>query len=97
MKILLGSGCSFTDMRYLPKHESWVAKLASDLEMLSLNIGQVGYGNQAIYNNTIDRIAQYEDKIGLVAVAWSTCDRLDIETGLMQNTLDYGEKDKFWQ
>ena len=94
MKILLGSGCSFTDMRYLPKGESWVAKLASDLEMLSLNIGQVGYGNQAIYNNTIDKIAQYEDKIGLVAVAWSTCDRLDIETGLMQHSLDYGEANK---
>tara|TARA_X000001036_G_scaffold63477_1_gene54001 strand:- start:748 stop:2055 length:1308 start_codon:yes stop_codon:yes gene_type:complete len=92
--ILLGSGCSFTDMRYLPLGQSWVAQLADDLEMLSLNVGQVGYGNQAIYNNVIDKISQYEDKIGLVAVAWSTCDRLDIETGLMQDTLDYGEKDK---
>ena len=88
MKIVLGSGCSYTDMRYLPKGESWVAQLADDLEMLSLNVGQVGLGNQGIFNNTIDRIAQYEDRIGLVAVAWSSCDRIDLETGLMQHSLD---------
>jgi len=99
IKILLGSGCSFTDMRYIPKGKSWVAQLANDLEMLPLNIGQVGYGNQAIFNNTIDKIVQYGDKIGLVVVAWSTCDRIDIETGLMQHTLDYGEhgkRDSIW-
>ena len=99
MKIVLGSGCSYTDMRYLPKGESWVAQLADDLEMLSLNVGQVGLGNQGIFNNTIDRIAQYEDRIGLVAVAWSSCDRIDLETGLMQHTLDYGEtgkRDSIW-
>ena len=44
-------------------------QLEDDLEMLSLNVGQVGLGNQGIFNNTIDRIAQYEDRIGLVAVA----------------------------
>jgi len=97
--ILLGSGCSYTDMRYIPEGENWVSQLADDLEMLPLNVGQTGYGNQAIYNNIIDKIAQYEDKIGLVVVAWSACDRIDIETGLMQNFIDYGEagkRDSIW-
>ena len=90
-KILLASGCSFTDDNFVsavhpemicdwPK---WPELLAKKLDMNCINLGQNGAGNEYIYSSLLEKILKIKDKstIGLVIPAWSQCQRKDYQEG----------------
>ena len=84
-KILLASGCSFTDKNFTSdfhpemdtKWPMWPELLAKKLNMNCINLGQSGSGNEYIYSTLLDEIAKRGDNIGLVVAAWSQCQRKD--------------------
>ena len=88
-KILLASGCSFTDENFLsavhpemncdwPK---WPELLAKKLDMDYINLGHNGAGNEYIYSTLLEQILKIKDKstIGLIIPAWSQCQRKDYQ------------------
>ena len=88
-KILLVSGCSFTDDKFVsglhPEMDcswpKWPEILAKKLDMECINLGQNGAGNEYIYFSLLDEILKFKDKsqIGLVMPAWTQCQRQDYE------------------
>ena len=83
-KILLVSGCSYTDPNWKsdfhdigPKAwQFWPDILAKKLDMEVINLAYSGVGNEYIYSSLLDKI-QTTDNIGLVMAAWSQCQRKD--------------------
>ena len=88
-KILLVSGCSFTDENFIspihPKMDcswpKWPEVLAKKLDMEYINLAKNGGGNEYIYSTILEYILQTKDKsqIGLVMPAWTQCQRKDYE------------------
>ena len=88
-KILLASGCSFTDENFLsavhPEMKcdwpKWPELLAKKLDMDYINLGHNGAGNEYIYSTLLEQILKIKDKstIGLVIPAWSQCQRKDYQ------------------
>ena len=84
-KILLASGCSFTDENFLsdfhPDMDTdwpmWPELLAKKLDMDCINLGQSGAGNEYIYSSLLDTITKGEYNIGLVIPAWTQSQRKD--------------------
>ena len=83
-KILLVSGCSFTDKNFisdfhpdlLHKWPTWPELLAKKLDMEVINLGKMGAGNEYIYSSLLDKIMT-TDNIGLIMAAWSQSQRRD--------------------
>ena len=90
-KILLASGCSFTDENFesavhpemICDWAKWPELLAKKLDMEYINLGQNGGGNEYIYSSLLEQILKTEDKsqIGLVIPAWTQCQRKDYQQG----------------
>ena len=90
-KILLASGCSFTDENFesavhpemICEWPKWPELLAKKLDMDYVNLGQNGGGNEYIYSSLLEQILKTEDKsqIGLVIPAWTQCQRKDYQQG----------------
>ena len=90
-KILLASGCSFTDKNYVSSFHpemtcdwpKWPELLAKKLDMDYINLGRNGAGNEYIYSILLEQILKTEDKstIGLVIPAWTQCQRKDYQSG----------------
>ena len=90
-KILLVSGCSFTDKNFYSgvhpemdtSYPKWPELLAKKLDMDCINLGQSGAGNEYIYSSLLETILETKDKsqIGLVMPAWSQCQRKDYQEG----------------
>ena len=88
-KILLVSGCSFTDPNYVSTMHptmdcswpKWPELLAKKLDMDCINVAHTGAGNEYIYSSLLDKIIT-TDNIGLVMAAWTQCQRKDWETGI---------------
>ena len=88
-KILLASGCSFTDENFeSPVHPEmdtswpkWPELLANKLDMKCINLAMNGGGNDYIYSSLLDQILKTKDKsqIGLVIPAWTQCQRKDYQ------------------
>ena len=88
-KILLASGCSFTDENFeSPVHPEldcswpkWPEILANKLDMECINLGHNGGGNEYIYSTLLEQILKTKDKsqIGLVIPAWTQCQRKDYQ------------------
>ena len=88
-KILLASGCSFTDENFeSPVHPEmdtswpkWPELLANKLDMKCINLAMNGGGNEYIYSSLLDQILKTKDKsqIGLVIPAWTQCQRKDYQ------------------
>tara|TARA_B100001996_G_scaffold159302_1_gene121400 strand:+ start:296 stop:1168 length:873 start_codon:yes stop_codon:yes gene_type:complete len=86
-KLLIVSGCSFTDENYIssvhPELDcswpKWPELLAKKLDMDCINLGQNGAGNEYIYSTLLEEILRQKDKrkIGLVISAWTQCQRND--------------------
>ena len=86
-KLLIVSGCSFTDENYIssvhPEMDTswskWPELLAKKLDMDVINLGQNGAGNEYIYTTLLEEILKQKDKreIGLVIPAWTHCQRQD--------------------
>ena len=87
-KILLASGCSFTDNNFRsifhPEMDTswskWPELLAEKLDMECINLGRSGAGNEYIYNSIVDKFLQLDkSRIGLVIAGWSKYERRDWE------------------
>ena len=92
-KILLVSGCSFTDpnwwSEFHPEMDTswpkWPELLAKKLDMDCVNLGSSGSGNEYIYSSLLDYITNPQkdlSRIGLVISAWTQCQRRDYQKGL---------------
>tara|TARA_B100001057_G_scaffold292526_1_gene292609 strand:+ start:2671 stop:3471 length:801 start_codon:yes stop_codon:yes gene_type:complete len=91
-KILLASGCSFTDKNWIsdfhPEIDTsfpkWPELLAKKLDMECINLGKSGSGNEFIYSSILDYLTDKKTihgNIGLVVAAWSQCNRKDFQGG----------------
>lgn len=87
-KILLVSGCSYTDPNfYSIMHPDmdcnwpmWSELLAEKLDMKCVNLAMSGAGNEYIYSTLLDYITQNDtSNIGLVMAAWSQNQRKDFQ------------------
>lgn len=85
-KILLATGCSFTDKDFksldgsLPPEQSggwpmWPELMGDELGLKVINRGLSGRGADHMLDSIVDEIAIYGDRIDTVAVLWSSCDR----------------------
>tara|TARA_B110001452_G_scaffold256900_1_gene250654 strand:+ start:465 stop:1181 length:717 start_codon:yes stop_codon:yes gene_type:complete len=83
-KILLTSGCSFTDRNFESdfhpdmdtRWPMWPELVAKKLNMDCINLGQSGAGNEYIYFTLLDEIIK-RDNIGLVIAGWTQSQRKD--------------------
>ena len=83
-KILLVSGCSYTNKDFVSDYHSdmdtswpkWPEILAKKLDMEVINLAKMGAGNEYIYSSLLDKIIT-TDNIGLVIAAWTKCERKD--------------------
>ena len=87
-KILLVSGCSYTDPNYYSimhpdmdcNWPMWPELLAEKLNMQCVNLATSGAGNEYIYSTLLDYITQNDtSNIGLVMAAWSQNQRKDFQ------------------
>lgn len=84
-KILLASGCSYTDPTYFSifhpnidcNWPKWPELLAKKLDMEPMNLGYSGAGSEFIYSSLLDKILEHKNKIGLVVAGWSRACRSD--------------------
>lgn len=91
-KILLVSGCSWTDKTFKSDFhptldtswKKWPELLGHILDMEVVNLGKCGQGNEYIYSSLLDYIVGMSEKdrnrIGLVIPAWSAANRRDWQT-----------------
>ncbi len=86
-KILLASGCSFTqhqsssnfDPSTFMDFPRWPEKLANLLDMECVNVGQSGFGNHKISSNIFEYIMDNPNKdIGLICCLWSEFTRFPL-------------------
>ena len=91
-KILLVSGDSYTDPNFVsdfhPELDTswpkWPELLAKKLDMICINLGKSGAGNEYIYSSLLDYITDNKnsiENIGLVIAGWSQCQRKDYQSG----------------
>ena len=87
-KILLVSGCSWTDKNFYSVHHPnlecnwpmWPELLAEKLNMQCVNLAMSGAGQEYIYSTLLDYITKNNtDNIGLVIAAWSQSQRKDFQ------------------
>jgi hypothetical protein len=87
-KILLVSGCSYTDPNFYSifhpdmdcNWPMWPELLAEKLNMQCVNLATSGAGNEYIYSTLLDYITQNDtSNIGLVMAAWSQNQRKDFQ------------------
>ena len=85
-KILLTSGCSFTDKNFTSDYHhdldtswpKWPELLAKKLDMDCINLGFSGAGNEYIYTSLLNEIVKMDaNDIGLIMPAWSGACRKD--------------------
>ena len=88
-KILLVSGCSYTDKDYQSIHHpeidcswpKWPELLAEKLNMECVNLGKGGSGQEYIYNSLLDYTLKIKkENIGLIIPAWSGASRRDYQS-----------------
>lgn len=86
-KILLASGCSFTDPDFYSLDDSipnerrggwpaWPKLMADELDLNCINYARSGAGNDFILHSLIKGLFNYKDRVDTVAVLWSGADRL---------------------
>ena len=88
-KILLVSGCSYTDKNFKSDFHpdidvswpKWPAILGKKLDMDVINHGYCGSGNEYIYNSLINHLAGGTENIGLVIAGWTRVPRRDFKVG----------------
>ena len=82
-KILLATGCSYTDPNYPscdpnvdPNWKMWPELMANELNLQCVNKGRSGQGADYIFDTILEGLAQYGSRIDTVAILWSTSDRV---------------------
>lgn len=85
-KILLAGGCSYTDKeftsvfknspeKYKNPTKMWPEHISEILDLEYMNVGRCGADNYAIYNNLLEAILTYGERIDTVMVLWTGWDR----------------------
>ena len=97
-KVLLTSGCSFTDNWWTKKYgfPVWSELLAKELDLDCINLGKRGLGNDYIFNSIIDKLATEKDRVDLVVVMWSEFARIDFEVKEEDDTDTHVKKGLPW-
>ena len=107
-KILLASGCSFTDIGWTSDFHNigpnawsmWPELLAKKLDMQCINVAYSGAGNEYIYSSLLDAIMSIlpTSSIGLVIPGWSQVSRRDwkIKKKWKNNSEYAGDPSTFW-
>lgn len=82
-KILLASGCSYTDENYKSfdkdanvNWKMWPEILSDYLNLKCINKGRSGQGADYIFDSILEGLATYGNRIDTVAILWSSSDRL---------------------
>ena len=84
-KILLTGGCSYTDKNFRSLDTTadnrgdwpmWPEIVADRIGLQAINVADSGISNDTIFNNIIDGIMEYGDRIDTIAVLWTTADRI---------------------
>jgi len=82
-KILLASGCSYTDKQYKSNDPlvnvdwpMWPEILADHLDLKCVNTGKSGQGADHIFDSIIEGIETYKKRVDTVAILWTGSDRL---------------------
>ena len=78
-KILLVSGCSYTDKNFKSifhpdldtNWDKWPEIIAKKLNMDCVNLGYCGSGNDYVYSSLLDYIVQNNNNLGLVISGWT--------------------------
>ena len=85
-KILIASGCSFTEKNYKSSFhpemdctwDKWPELLAQKLDMECINLGSRGAGNEYIYNSIVQRLLKTKkNRVGLIMAGWSQAKRFN--------------------
>ena len=80
-KLLITSGCSFTDPKYTryKDHniEVWPELLAKELNVELLNVAKKGASNDYISNSVMDAVIDNLDREIIVCVSWTGSNRLN--------------------
>ena len=100
-KILLVSGCSYTDKNYQSIYHpemdcswpKWPELLAEKLNMECVNLGRSGAGQEYIYNSILDYTLNIKkENIGLIIPAWSGASRRDYQSNKNWNNILWDTK-----
>lgn len=86
-KILLSSGCSYTDQNYISIDNTisynerggwpmWPELMAQELSLKSINVGEKGRDNTFILDSILDGICVHGSAIDTVAILWTSADRM---------------------
>lgn len=84
-KILLVSGCSYTDKDFrsatdpsvVVDWDPWPQYVADALNLQCVNKGKSGSGTDYIFDSIIDGIAEYGNRIDTIMVLWTGADRTE--------------------
>lgn len=80
-KLLIASGCSFSDPRYSAYKDYgitvWPKLIAEELQVDLLNVAQIGESNDYISNSVMDAVVDNLDKEIIVCVLWTGGNRLN--------------------
>ena len=84
-KILLASGCSYTDKDFrsatdpsvVVDWDPWPQHVANALNLQCVNKGQCGAGTDYIFDSIMDGIAEYGDRVDTIMVLWTGADRTE--------------------
>lgn len=81
-KILLASGCSYTDKNYRSHDPSidvdwpfWPELLGNYLDLKCVNVGKSGQCADYIFDSIIEGIEIYKNRVDTVAILWTGADR----------------------
>ena len=104
-KLLLASGCSFTDENFesavhpemICDWPKWPELLAKKLDMDCVNLAKSGMGNEYIYTTLLHYILNEDrNNIGLVIPAWTQCQRKDYQYGYSWRSR-WPQKSNYWR
>lgn len=105
-KILLVSGCSYGDKKFMSAYHpdidcswpKWPELLADKLDMECINLCRCGAGQEYIYSSIIDKLQTIDhSKIGLVIAAWSTAPRRDWQNEILAHQKKiFSNKENEW-
>lgn len=100
-KLLITSGCSFTDSNFpsYKEHnvEVWPNIIEKNSDRLLLNVASYGASNDLIENKIFDAVTKYSDCDCLVMVLWTNIYRVNFADDWQHNTImhnDYDIEDK---
>jgi len=103
-KLLIVSGCSWTDINYKSDHypdmdcswPKWHEILAKELDVELISLGKVGAGQEYIFTSIIDYVCNMSDedkkRIYMIIPAWTTAARRDFQIENKWHTIRWDDR-----